>query len=199
MEQELGIYSPEIYVALNSRLAEQDDVLQKGEISYMLSDMGSTKDKPFKISKTSKEIKTALKKLSSDIESQCGMMKAKMTVLKKNIGMEPTETISSYMMGRMSVDDRKEVLKMKMYSYDQRYPEDIIEVPVGASQMDRQVIRQNARLPRDVNDAMSQYNESVRRRIDFMVDKSMVDTLFRNLPDNKNIEMNIKQLNVLGF
>jgi hypothetical protein len=145
-----------------------------------------------KIEKTGKEIKVNLVLVKSNIEQQKNLHYQNMLAYKKDVNIEPDEQYSYYnenLAGRVNAP--------KFYSYDQRWGrgEEVKENSSITYPKTEVVVS----ITKDQKNAMAKYNDCAREYSKCLTDLLTIDTLLKNLNDNKKIALSVSQATALGF
>lgn len=176
--------------------------LEKGHLSeaFSYSDLKTA----FTIKKAGKDISGAMDKTIAFEESIIASCKAKAEAYKVE-GVEPTGNPSSYMSngygGHQSFGEIP-----KVYSYEQKYPEDsyseVKEAPVSTTMtMSGSMVSpaQKQGLSASVKKSMQNYNNCIHKIIECMVEIKIAKTVKNGVDENKSYELTVKQAAALGF
>lgn len=139
-----------------------------------------------KIDKTGKEIKSQIISVKSTLEAKKNIHYQNMLMYKKQAGIEPTGYFDEY--DTRGLQDR--VGEVKRYGYDQKYQK---------KEEDNLYNQNSSVVTEQQKEAMDKYNDCAREYIERSVDIIVLDTLAKNLSDNKKISLNPKQAALLGF
>lgn len=161
----------------------ENDVIEKSVVDSL------SYNQDIKIEKTGKEIKESLTPVRSNVENEKNQHYQNMMMYKKEAGIEPEEN-SNYYYDEIS----KRIDSPKMYSYNQRY---------GKGDLKENVITYPKVEPETVTKEqiglMDKYNNCARQYVKCMADLITIDTLTKNLSDNKKIALTVQQASALGF
>jgi hypothetical protein len=144
-----------------------------------------------KIEKTGKEIKVNLIPVKSNIEQQRDLHYQNMLAYKKDANVEPEEQYSYYnknLVGRINVP--------KSYSYNQRWGND---GPKDSESSITYPKTEIVAITKDQKIAMNKYNDCAREYVKCLTDLLTIDTLLKNLNDNKKVALSVSQATALGF
>ena len=173
-----------VYSNGNILKSEADDLIKAISADSLI---GGISD--FKITKKGSEIKAAIKSQQSNIEAKKVGLLSDMSVLKKQIGVEPTQDFCnnhSYMTEDL---DLTNVDLPKEYGYSNEKVED------GNSSMPIYNSVDN-----DVNKSLkSQYDSKLYSYVDMLREERKMNTVINNIDDKKSYNLNARLASKLGF
>jgi hypothetical protein len=146
-----------------------------------------------KLQKTGKEIKSQIETVKSNCEQEKNKYYQDMMIYQKQVGIAPTCNFDEYETKGLY----ERIGEVKKYGYDQRYPNsNVKELDSAVSNSYQQ---ENNTITDEQKQAMDNYNTAARKYIQYSVDIIVLNTLSKNLSDNKKISLNVKQAALLGF
>lgn len=141
-----------------------------------------------KLEKTGKEIKSQIETVKANCEAEKNKHYQNMMMYQKQAGIVPMDSFDEYDTKGLS----ERIGEVKRYGYNQKYQE----------KPDSTVFYQqqnNNSITSEQREAMDKYNDCARKYIQYSVDIIVLNTLSKNLSDNKKISLNLKQAALLGF
>lgn len=138
-----------------------------------------------KLEKTGKEIKSQIETVKANCEAEKNKHYQNMMVYQKQTGIVPMDSFDEY--ETKGLNER--IGEVKRYGYNQKYP----------SEKTFTSIYNNNSITPEQKEAMEKYNDCARKYIQSSVDIIVLNTLSKNLSDNKKISLNLKQAALLGF
>lgn len=166
-------------------LGEYDhDEIQKSHITEIFG-YGQNQ---IQISKTGKEIKSALQGIKAKEEAEKSKYLTQYTTILAQIGCEPTEDVEEYVVDGFT-DKLGDV--PKMFSWRECYND--------SGSLSSFTNLQEKESANDICKLKEQYNRCVRKYIDCCKEIAQIDTMINNLEDSKKFSLTVKQATILGF
>lgn len=168
--------------------------IQKSDILYALSGYESK----IKFRKNGKEIKEQLNtSVIPALNADLSAAKNKADELLKECGEAPTHDVPEYWTGDLKIN-----LDYKFYEWDEtRVPETQSVGVVASFSPDSYQKRccKNAPASQEEAEARCQYNEQIRKVANITTDIKACEIVSKNLKDNENIELTVRQLVAFKF
>lgn len=168
--------------------------IQKSDILYALSGYESK----IKFRKSGKEIKEQLNtSVIPALNADLSAAQNKADELLKECGAAPTHDVPEYWTGDLKID-----FAYKFYEWDEtRVPETQSVGVVASFSPDSYQKRccKNAPASQDEAEARCQYNEQIRKIANITTDIKACEIVSKNLKDNENIELTVRQLVAFKF
>lgn len=186
----------EVVSAIDAELDEFAKVsdIQKSDILYALSGYESK----IKFRKNGKEIKEQLNtSVIPALNSDLSAAQNKADELLKECGAAPTHDVPEYWTGDLKIN-----LAYKFYEWDEtRVPETQSVGVVASFSPDSYQKRccKNAPASQEEAEARCQYNEQIRKVANITTDIKACEIVSKNLKDNENIELTVRQLVAFKF
>ena len=186
----------EVVSAIDAELDEFAKVsdIQKSDILYALSGYESK----IKFRKNGKEIKEQLNtSVIPALNADLSAAQNKADELLKECGAAPTHDVPEYWTGDLKIN-----LAYKFYEWDEtRVPETQSVGVVASFSPDSYQKRccKNAPASQEEAEARCQYNEQIRKVANITTDIKACEIVSKNLKDNENIELTVRQLVAFKF
>lgn len=168
--------------------------IQKSDILYALSGYESK----IKFRKNGKEIKEQLNtSVIPALNADLSAAQNKADELLKECGAAPTHDVPEYWTGDLKIN-----LAYKFYEWDEtRVPETQSVGVVASFSPDSYQKRccKNAPASQEEAEARCQYNEQIRKVANITTDIKACEIVSKNLKDNENIELTVRQLVAFKF
>lgn len=168
--------------------------IQKSDILYALSGYESK----IKFRKSGKEIKEQLNtSVIPALNADLSAAQNKADELLKECGAAPTHDVPEYWTGDLKIN-----LAYKFYEWDEtRVPETQSVGVVASFSPDSYQKRccKNAPASQEEAEARCQYNEQIRKVANITTDIKACEIVSKNLKDNENIELTVRQLVAFKF
>ena len=168
--------------------------IQKSDILYALSGYESK----IKFRKNGKEIKEQLNtSVIPALNADLSAAQNKADELLKECGVAPTHDVPEYWTGDLKIN-----LAYKFYEWDEtRVPETQSVGVVASFSPDSYQKRccKNAPASQEEAEARCQYNEQIRKVANITTDIKACEIVSKNLKDNENIELTVRQLVAFKF
>lgn len=171
-------------IILSHFYKSQENVIEKSVVDTL------SYNPDIKIEKTGKEIKESLVPIRVNTEEEKNKHYQNMLAFKKEAGIEPTEKFDYYYNENTRIDTPN------IYSYEQKYGKN------NSIEQDSMITLPKSEVVfiTDVQkEAMNKYNHCARQYVKCLMDIVTIDTLTKNLSDNKKIALTVNQASALGF
>ena len=181
--------------AIESEISDFSEVssIEKSDILYALSGYESK----IKFKKTGKEIKEQLNSsVIPTLNAELATAEFEADNILKECGDAPTHDVPEYWTGELHIE-----LAYKFYEWDEtRVPENNTGIVASFSPDSYQKrCCKNAPASQDEADARCKYNEQVRKIANIVTDIKACEIVAKNLKDNEQIELSVRQLVAFKF